>query len=625
MSEQTQGSSSLQSLFGSFRAEWLQERLYGLFNEPAYFPSLTDHRPCVLLGGRGTGKTTVLRCMAYEGQFALSSNGNLQPLPRFLGMYRKVNTPRVTAFHGSDRSDQDWQRLFAHYINVELCEMLVEALFWHKKRFPIQESLSERSCRRIGASFGFQSIDDESDLRECLDKVRDDIEICVNNSSGELPKLSLLQVPVDLLVKAMREIPFFSKKPFFFILDEYENFLDYQQATVNTLIKHSSGDYVFKLGVRELGWRIKSTLNPNEYLISPADYELIDIDKRLRATFPEFAMQVCETRLAAWHSENNAAEIPLVKLLPSLSQDEEAEHLGVSSSIATFVDFIRAQPNGRELDSRTSSLQKYVFLYLNEGAFDSAYVELNLYAEGDTSKLDRFNNYRYACLFTIANKGSEIAKYYCGVDVFSLICRNNIRFFLQLVNESISLHVATRNLIGSPISFANQTKAARNVGLQYLTELEGVTVKGVQLVKLLLGLGRLFQILSMNPLGSKPECNQFQIRSSDAAAEGATLAATLLRTGVMHLALVRSSGTKLATEADTREWDYAPHPIFAPFFNLSHRRKRKMDLTEQDIAELVSDPTSAIKRLLKSRRNLVNQDLPQQLRLFDNYFAGPHA
>lgn len=62
----------LSQLFGSYKAEWLKEQLYELFSEPEYFPELKTPRPCVLVGGRGTGKTTVLKSLSYEGQFALS-------------------------------------------------------------------------------------------------------------------------------------------------------------------------------------------------------------------------------------------------------------------------------------------------------------------------------------------------------------------------------------------------------------------------------------------------------------------------------------------------------------------------------------------------------------------------
>ncbi len=93
----------LSQLFGSYKAEWLRERMFDLFSEPAYFPELTTPRPCVFLGGRGTGKTTALRCMSYEGQYALRGKSRDDiPTWSYYGMYYRVNTNRVTAFKGQE-------------------------------------------------------------------------------------------------------------------------------------------------------------------------------------------------------------------------------------------------------------------------------------------------------------------------------------------------------------------------------------------------------------------------------------------------------------------------------------------------------------------------------------------
>jgi AAA+ superfamily predicted ATPase len=70
----------LSDVFGSYKAEWLRERVFDYFTAPDYLPELVTARPCVLLGGRGTGKTTVLKGLSYEGQFALSGR-NAKTIP----------------------------------------------------------------------------------------------------------------------------------------------------------------------------------------------------------------------------------------------------------------------------------------------------------------------------------------------------------------------------------------------------------------------------------------------------------------------------------------------------------------------------------------------------------------
>src|SRR5436853_1950356 len=113
----------LTELFG-YKAEWLRERLFELFTAPRYFPEMVAPRPCVLVGGRGTGKTTVLRCLSYQGQFELSGRKSDSIKQwRYYGMYYCVNTNRVAAFKGPEVEQSMWVRLFAHYMNLELCDI----------------------------------------------------------------------------------------------------------------------------------------------------------------------------------------------------------------------------------------------------------------------------------------------------------------------------------------------------------------------------------------------------------------------------------------------------------------------------------------------------------------------
>ena len=59
----------LAQLFGTYRAEWNKEDIFSHFTKPSYFSELEQLHPCVLQGGRGSGKTTALQGLSYQGQF----------------------------------------------------------------------------------------------------------------------------------------------------------------------------------------------------------------------------------------------------------------------------------------------------------------------------------------------------------------------------------------------------------------------------------------------------------------------------------------------------------------------------------------------------------------------------
>jgi hypothetical protein len=189
---------------------------------------------------------------------------------------------------------------------------------------------------------------------------------------------------------------------------------------------------------------------------------------------------------------------------------------------------------------------------------------------------------------------------------------------LELIGQAFSLHESSSGAPGEAISPDLQTRAAQHVGRKNLMELEGLSVHGAQLTKLLLSLGRVFEVLAQNPQGHAPEITQFHL-PDDAPLAGAT---PLLTAAVMHLALVRSVSNKRSrrTDFDLKSYDYSIHPIFAPFFSFSHRRKRKMVISPRQLLALVEDPKTAIRQILRQYGQDDDSPLPDQLQLFESFY-----
>lgn len=614
----------LSELFGSYKAEWLRERIFEFFTEPAYFPELTTARPCVLIGGRGTGKTTVLRSLSYEGRFALSSKDpNKIPEWPYYGFYYRINTNRVTAFSGPELLDTQWPKVFGHYLNLLLCSSVLKFLQWYSANIPQAEMLSPVSCRRIGATLDIQAVS-LADLLEGVGMLIIRFESFVNNMRpNQLPHLSMLGAPIDELFGQINLLPQFSGKPFFFLIDEYENLLDYQQTLFNTLIKHSGqNNYTFKIGVRELGWRMRTTSNPTEQLISPADYGRVSISEKLvGARFEEFARDVCNIRIARLQDDTKARPVSDIRVaLPGLSEDDEAKLLGVLEASREVSEEIAAVL--RSLDESPSlqltALEAYFVKAWAESQGQSVdAVVREIVADRETWN-ERYGNYKHALLYTIRRGKRGIRKYYCGWDVFVQLASSNIRYLLELVDQSLLLHLRGGKNLSEAVSSSVQTDAAYAVGRKNLSELEGLSVHGAHLTKLLLGLGRVFGVMASEALGHAPEVNQFYLADE---ARPVIEGYQLLDAAVLHLALVRSTGSKLTSEADTRAYDYSIHPIYCPFFIFSYRKKRKMTLTSKQLIGLVRTPKDTIREVLRNNRRRGDEPLSDQLMLFEAYYG----
>lgn len=610
----------LNQLFGNYRAEWLREKIFDVFTQPSYFPNLETKSPCVLIGGRGTGKTTVLRSLSYEGQFALSKKDvNAISAWEYYGFYYRVDTNRVTAFQGTELEEAVWTKLFAHYINLLLCGQGLKFLNWYALHRPEAPVLPPDACRRVAISLCLDSAESVQELLLQLDYARLRFEAFLNNiTSTNLPNISLQGAPIDELLSHVVALPHFKRKHFFFLIDEFENFTDPQQIVMNTLIKHSGETHSFKIGVKELGWRHRSTLNPNEQLNSPADYVRISIAEQLAGPkFQEFALQIFNQRLAQL-DEAQGESIRIDSLLGALTLDEEAKLLGLDRQNLLAM-IARSEPSVKAPDEM-STLELYFAVQWSHWKNRDVAEVLAERNENPKKWNDRFANYQHALLYTIRRGKSGIRKYYAGWRTFVHLAGSNIRYLFELVDRTLVLHLEKGFELGQPVSPENQTVAAQNVGMKNVSELEGLSVQGAQLTKLVLGLGRVFQVLAYHPEGHSPEQNQFTIAEKGNPNEELS---ELLRAAVMHLALVRSSGTKLADEGDFKAYDYSLHPIFAPYFVFSYRKKRKLSLSPQMLVGLIHNSKPTISEILSGNATDDDAPLPDQLRLFEGYYGSP--
>ena len=607
-------------VFGSTRAEWLGEQLYELFAEPRYFPELQTNRPCFLVGGRGTGKTSALKGLSYEGQAALKPSSDPKEWGYF-GFYHRVDTNRVTAFRGEELTEDRWSRLFGHYINLVLSLSVVAFTEWFERVTHSRVSISKEELELVAHSLGIQG--PVLDLRSLGTRMRMalvDFEAAVNNiADGSPPVLSMLGAPIELLMGSLKKLPQFEGKIFFFLLDEYENYLEYQQRVVNTLVKHAGNDYTFKVGVRQLGWKVHTTLNDDAQLMYPADYALIDVEDRLKGDhFKAFATQVCQGRLDLLARRLGTDSISVKELLPGLSEDEEARLLGVASHIKIIRDELNSADEALDEFDRMSELQAYFLLFWSKSQRSSIISEFRSFKSDPFRWQTRFQNYKHALLYTLHKGRRGVRKYYSGWDTFLLVSGSNIRYTLELVYECLKLTFEQGHEL-EPVSAYMQTAAAQSVGTRALKELEGVSIYGAQLTKLVLGLGRVFSVMASEAEGHAPEVNQFYFYPTPSAPSSRQQG--LIDAAVMHLALIRRPATKLDNQAATQEYDYWLHPVFAPFFEFSHRKKRKMRLDFELVEGLVDRPRTIIRHILSSTGRSVEGELPEQLQMFEGYYG----
>src|SRR5215213_8597922 len=600
----------LAAVFGAYKDEWLDKDVFGYFEEPQYWPDLSGRRPCVLEGGRGTGKTTVLRGMSYQGQFARAEH-NIGSVGewKYFGLYHKIDAGRVTAMRGEELEEEQWIRLFSHYLNLILCDSLCGLLAWLEQH-GIAVDLPAASCTAVAATLNLEPLASHQALAGAIRESLDHFESYVNNvADGGGPRLSMRGAPVERLIDSLREQTFFADRSFVFLVDEYENLEPYQQRVVNTLVKHTKPGWSWKIGVRELGWKDTSTLAASEWLEDPADYRRIPITSRFDdAAFRTFAAQVCSKRLQRLWSELAAAGREprggpdLERLLPGLSDEEEALALGVEKQILEVEPVLGRVARKLEMEAptRPSPLTQYLILHWSEthpdeGGLDAVVED---YLRNPEKWSGRQVNYGRQALFSVREGLSGIRKYYAGWEVLCRLAGSNIRYLLQLVEQSILKGIVAGGELGDPVEPRWQTVAAFEIAEKNLRQLEGRSSEGAQLQRLALGLGRIFGELAARGARGAPEVDQFELGEERLSATEEDRLERLLREAIMTLALVRERSNKSQSPLEVKGDLYSLHPIFSAFFTFTYRRKRKMKLAPSVLLGLIDEPRRTLAPLI---------------------------
>lgn len=615
----------LDELFGSYKAEWLKGKIFDFFAAPNYFTNLKNNCPCILQGGRGTGKTTVLRGLSYQGQYALL-NKDMQRFDKneFVGLYYRVNTNHVHAFQGRGIDEIDWSRLFAHYFNLLMCWEISKYLSWHKEKDNNDEMLDAHACGLIATSLHIaKEVDSFDTLCKELESAMYEFQSDINNIGDKaIPRLSMLGDPIKLFVEQALNLRQMKGKMFYLLIDEYENLTDSQQQTINTLLKHVPETYTFKIGVREMGWRVKYTQNKEELLNEPADYSLINISKEFSSDdkkdkFAKFAKDVCDRRISElFEGEDDAQSFSIEDALQGLSIEVESEMLKITTSdyYEKFIEYERE--HGRKLDIHP--LYKFFLAYwadIHHKRIDAIVKDY----EQKTKKWDvRYGNYKYGLLFKIrrGRGAGGIQKYYAGWNTYVKLANGNIRYLMELVYRAYYIYLQDNGDIHNPIPFDKQTTAAHDVGWRNLAELEGAWKKGVQITKLVQALGSLFAKIAAYRGKIAPELVQFDI---DGELKPSTQ--ELIDASVMNMALIRMSTNKMSGK-EIKTYQYSLHPIFAAYFQFSYRRKRKLSLTDEDIRGCVECPEATVDAILRRKKIFIVEDEDASMKqptLFDQW------
>lgn len=272
----------------------------------------TSPMPMLIVGGKGSGKTHLMRYFSYDVQLMR----NIDPLAalrsdRFIGLYFRCSGLNTERFAGKSQTEEVWRAIFEYYMELWIGQLTIDALTDIFARTPAlaarEGALAQQLATEaaIPASAGVASL---SDISSALRSRRAEVDFAVNNSAlarGKPMSVTISLTRGSLIFGIPRvlgvSVPELSGVSILYLIDEFENLAAAQQQYVNTLIRERQPPTCIKVGVRRYGLRTFATYSAGEENRDGSEYETLDLDDRLRMNskaYEAFAFRLVGRRLA---------------------------------------------------------------------------------------------------------------------------------------------------------------------------------------------------------------------------------------------------------------------------------------------------------------------------------------
>lgn len=124
-------SQRLPDAFSPNRSEEANEDKWAEFVVPRFIDDLgiKDQRKAwVIVGGRGCGKTTLLRYFCHPTQFSPRRPEIGEQDLRHIGLYWRADTNFLNSFAGGEQPSSTWRSAFEHLLACELGKEILRAL-----------------------------------------------------------------------------------------------------------------------------------------------------------------------------------------------------------------------------------------------------------------------------------------------------------------------------------------------------------------------------------------------------------------------------------------------------------------------------------------------------------------
>lgn len=461
----------------------------------------TEFLPKFVIGGKGCGKTHILRYFSYPLQKIRYDDNIIELLKKdkYIGMYSVLPGMDSSRFEGKGISNEEWASVFEYYFELYITDNLLKTVQEILIALAIDNQKESVLVKKVMKIFSncdsIPEVDSLQKLKTFLYNLRRKIDDQVLNAAFtrklNYDDVKVLFTPGDLLFgipsSLISVLEQFKGIKFIYIFDEYEKLFDWQKKFVNTLVWDKKPPVTFWIGARRYGYTTRETKS-GEVMRLGSEFQEVNLDKIIRdneVIYKKFAEELCANRLLKYYERNGKSsstgnhlkiefflkfekyeEDQLIKQivvkakqkklkefkhfedlkrkLKEAIDQKKGRELSNEDSISHIIDILKEKTNNNPLDQKYKLFLFYKAWYKSEPKVtfkkivESINKEYSKYLEAEKSDFDEVKEKRKKDFIAQLAKENNIKnKEYSGIEKIIELSQGNPRTFILTLKKII--------------------------------------------------------------------------------------------------------------------------------------------------------------------------------------------
>lgn len=599
----------------------------------------------IISGARGTGKTMMFKYYSFQAQAIVAEKQEKTILDYFrecksVSMYLKFDPYILQAF-SDDGTDKG---VFIHFFELVVCESYIEFvnILHEKEEIDADQCIliSEKIHELLGLENSGNTI---NALGETVEGLINEVYGYINQKrimGGDFyakKRYGFKDLSYRVKETLCEIVPQLRGLIFLLVIDEGENFLEFEQKEMNGFIKtlnaRMNREIFLRIGTREPEIKTYETINKEEFLTIGRDYEKKDINYYTlepdnRNDYRNWLKQIAQKRLSNCPV---FSEKGLVDIRSFLGEKENlCEEAGKCAAgkddhfrKCLKMEFSEELYEKLKVEDNPLLEMMNIWMYKKGHSIDDIKAGLRGYFNQNSEEEDRekilfyktkFRENKVSFLYLLLSIYKKEKRYY-SFSTYSYLSIGNVCNYIKLCREAFdnAFFEDKQGLFEGHISVKAQHAAAMAVAHDEIEKVKYIPRYGKELYALVVNLGNLFHEYHTDINLKNIEPNQFSIIYKNEYIE------KIINTALTWGVFLKKSELQTLDSSGNKGTIYTLNKMYCPLFGISYRSKGRYReiITEEAFDLLTVIQTKKVSSVLSAAQNAGESQIPGQMSLFE--------